>query len=386
MNGPRTVSGTPVGHLHGQRGRSFFWRRGRKGRLLKDLLSARRVTRKSGGAVFGAILALALLAILVPSSGTAPAKVYRIGRLSAGSPETGPRICPSKGNAFWQTWIEALRDRGYVQGRNLVLDCRYTEGQEERAIPFASELVNLKPDLIVAAGTNQVRAVKQATSTIPIVMHDVIEPVRRGLVASLARPGGNVTGVTDTAGVEIYAKYLQLLKGAVPTISRVAALRYPGALREATWVSEMNQELEAEARALGIVLQSYYVTVPEELEVAFVAMAKARSDALLLVPHPSWGPHIQHIIDLAARNRLPAMYPDKPNVERGGLMAYAVDWLDTARRIAEYSDRILKGAKPGELPVEQPTRFMLILNLKTAKALGLTIPPTFLIQAEEVIR
>jgi putative tryptophan/tyrosine transport system substrate-binding protein len=337
-------------------------------------------------AVLGAILVLVLLAVAVLYLGQQPAKVYRIGRLGAGVPEIDPRICPSTGNAFWKTWIEALRERGYVQGRNLVLECRYTEGRDERAILFASELVDLKPDLIVAAGTNQVRAVKQATSSIPIVMHDVIEPVRRGLVASLARPGGNVTGVTDTAGVGIYAKYLQLLKEAVPTISRVAILRYSGSLREPAWTSEMNKEIEAEARALGVVLQSYYVTVPEELGAAFAAMTKARSDALLLVPHPSWGPHIQQIVDLAARSRLPAMYPDKPNVERGGLMAYAVDWLDTARRLAVYVDRILKGAKPGDLPVEQPTKFMLILNLKTAKTLGLTIPPTLLIQADEVIR
>jgi putative tryptophan/tyrosine transport system substrate-binding protein len=353
---------------------------------MKDRFRVKRVTLASGGAVLSAILALALLVIPVASLGQQPGKVYRIGRLSAGSPGTDPRSCPSKGNAFWQTWIEALRGRGYVQGRNLVLACRYTEGREERAIPFASELVNLKPDLIVAAGTNQVRTVKQATSTIPIVMHDVIEPVRRGLVATLARPGGNVTGVTDTAGVEIYAKYLQLLKEAVPTLSRVATLRYSGALADPIWASEMNKEMEAEARALGIVLKSYYVTVPEELEDAFVAMAKARSDALLLVPHPFWGTQIQQIVDLAARNRLPAMYPDKPNAERGGLMAYAVDWLDTARSVAEYTDRIFKGAKPGDLPVEQPTKFMLILNLKTAKAIGLTIPKTLLLQADEVIR
>jgi putative ABC transport system substrate-binding protein len=337
-------------------------------------------------AVLTVSLALTLLAAPVPSPGQQSAKVYRIGRLAAGRAEIDPRICPATGNAFWQTWIEALRERGYVQGRNLVLDCRYTEGREERAIPFASELVNLKPDLIVASGTNQVRAAKQATSTIPIVMHDVIEPVKRGLVASLARPGANVTGVTDTAGVGIYAKYLQFLKEAVPTISRVAALRYSGTLREPAWANEMNREIEAEARALGVVLQSYYVTVPDELGAAFAAMTKARAEALLVVPHPFLSAHVQRIVDLAAQSRLPAMYPDKPNVEIGGLMAYAVDWLDTARRVATYVDRILKGAKPGDLPVEQPTKFELIINLKTAKALGLTIPPTLLLQADEVIR
>jgi len=279
-----------------------------------------------------------------------------------------------------------MQGRGYTLGQNLILECRYTEGREERAITFASELVNLKPDLILASGTSQVRAVKQATTSIPIVMFDVIEPVRRGLVASLARPGSNVTGVTDTAGVGIYAKFLQLLKEAVPTISRVAVLRYGGALREPGWMSEVNKEIEAEARALGVVLRPYYVTAPEELEDVFVAMTKARSDAFLLVPHPYWGIHIQRIVDFAARSRLPAMYPDKWNVEAGGLMAYAVDNLDTARRLAAYVDRIFKGAKPGDLPVEQPTKFILCLNLKTAKAFGLTIPPALLIQAEEVIR
>jgi putative ABC transport system substrate-binding protein len=337
-------------------------------------------------AVLTVSLALTLLAAPVPSPGQQSAKVYRIGRLAAGRAEIDPRICPATGNAFWQTWIEALRERGYVQGRNLVLDCRYTEGREERAIPFASELVSLAPDLIVASGTNQVRAAKQATSTIPIVMLSVIEPVSRGLVASLARPGGNVTGVTDTAGVGIYAKYLQFLKEAVPTISRVAALRYSGTLREPAWANEMNREIEAEARALGVVLQSYYVTVPDELGPAFAALTKARAEALLVVPHPFLSAHVQRIVDLAAQSRLPAMYPDKPNVEIGGLMAYAVDWLDTARRVATYVDRILKGAKPGDLPVEQPTKFELIINLKTAKALGLTIPPTLLLQADEVIR
>jgi putative tryptophan/tyrosine transport system substrate-binding protein len=344
------------------------------------------VAVKPGLAILSVSLFLVLLAVVVFSPGQRPAKVYRIGRLTSGHPEIDSRTCPSKGNAFWKTWIEALREHGYVQGRNLVLECRYTDGREERAALFASELVNLKPDLVVAAGTNQVRAVKQATSSIPIVMHDVIEPVRRGLVASLARPGGNVTGVTDTAGVEIYAKYLQFLKEAVPTISRVAVLRYSTALQEPAWASEMNKAIETEAQALGVVLRSYYVKVPEDVENAFIAMAKAKTDAFLVVPHPSWGTHIPRIVDLAAQNRLPAMYPDKPHVDIGGLMAYTVDWLGTARRVAEFADRILKGAKPGDLPVEQPTKFQLIINLKTAKALGVTIPPTLLIQADEVIR
>jgi ABC-type uncharacterized transport system substrate-binding protein len=157
-------------------------------------------------------------------------------------------------------------------------------------------------------------------------------------------------------------------------------------LSEPAWASETNKEMDTAARALGVVLQSYSARPPEELEGAFTAMIKARSDALLVVPNPSWAPHIQRIVDLAARNRLPAMYPDKWNVEAGGFMTYAVDWLGNARRLAEYADRIFNGAKPGDLPIEQPTKFDLIINLKTANALGLTIPRTLLLQADEVIR
>jgi putative ABC transport system substrate-binding protein len=282
--------------------------------------------------------------------------------------------------------VEGLRERGYVQGRNLVLECRYTEGRDERAAALASELVSLKPDLIVASGTNQVRAVKQASSAIPIVMHSVIEPVKRGLVASLARPGGNVTGLTDTAGVEIYGKYLQLLKEAVPTATRVAALRYSRTPPEPNFVKDTHGEIEAEARRLEVTVEFYRVREPEELEGVFAAMTKARAEALLVVPHPLFAAHEQRIVDLAARSKLPAIYPDRSTVEAGGLMAYAVDYLNVPRRLAEYADRILKGANPGDLPIEQPSTFLLILNLKTAKALGLTFPSTLLLQADEQIR
>jgi len=369
MNGSRTASCAPVGHVHGLRGRSFFG-----------------VAAKPTEGVLGVILALALLATPEPSSGQQPGKVYRIGWLSTARYEPPPQNCPLKGSPYWQAWVEGLRERGYIQGQNLVIECRYTEGRDERAPAFAAELVNLKVDLLVADGTNQVRAARQATSTIPIVMLGVIEPVRRGLVASLARPGGNVTGLTDTAGVEIYGKYLQLLKEAVPKVSRVAALGYSRALRELDWERETERELKAEARALGVTLQPYRVRDPEELVGAFSAMVKARAEALLVVPHPVFATHAQRIVDLAAQSRLPAMYPDRVHIESGGLMSYTMNEPDTARRLAAYVDRILKGAKPGDLPVEQPTKFELIINLKTAKALGLTIPPTVLIQAEEVIR
>jgi putative ABC transport system substrate-binding protein len=331
-------------------------------------------------------LALGLFAAPALSNAQPPAKVYRIGWFQTGKYGPDERTCPSKGNSFWQAWVEGLRERGYVLGRNLVLECRYTDGRDERAAALASELLSLKPDLIVAGGTNQVRAVKQVSTAIPIVMHSVIEPVKRGLVASLARPGGNVTGLTDSAGVEIYGKYLQLLKEAVPTVSRVAALRYSGTLPETNFVRDTHGEIEAEARRLDVTVEFYGVREPEELEGVFAAMTKARAEALLVVPHPLFAVYEKRLVDLAARSKLPAMYPDRSNVEAGGLMAYAVGYFDVPRRLAEYADRILKGANPGDLPVEQPTKFQLIINLKTAKALGLTIPPTLLLQADEVIR
>ena len=370
MNGPWTASRAPAGHRSGLRGRLLLG-----------------VAVKPCGALLGAILALAFLASPVPSPGEQPAKVYRMGWLASGrSPKAvSPENCPLKGSLFWQTWVQEMRQRGYIHGQNLVVECQYTEGRDERAPALAAELVSRKVDLIVAIGTNQVRAAKQATSTIPIVMRGVIDPVGRGLVASLAHPGGNVTGLADDAGLEILGKYLDLLTEAVPTASRIATLRPPSLSGEPpslAWASM----LETEARALGVTLQSYRVRGPEELEGAFAGMTKARAEALLVVPHPLFGAHAQRIVDLAAQSRLPAMYPDGEHVTLGGLMAYAVDELDMMRRLGPYVDRILKGANPGDLPVEQPTRFLLILNLKTAKALGLTIPRALLMQADEVIR
>jgi len=369
MNGPRTASTAPVGHPAGWRGR---------------VVCGGAIT--PGDAVLSALLALALLAIPLPSPGQQPATVYRIGWLVGGrSPKDAtPQNCPRKGNPLWQAWVQGLRERGYTHGQNLLVECRWTEGRDERAPALAAELVHLKVDLIVAANTNQVRAAKQATNTIPIVMRSVIDPVRRGLVGSLAHPGGNVTGLADDAGLEILGRYLQLLTEAVPTAARIAALRSPGTAGDPALL--WGSLLETEARALGVTLQSYRVRDPEELAGAFAAMTEARAEALLVVPSPFFVVHRHRIVALAAQHRLPAMYPDRGDVVAGGLMAYAVDERETAGRLAAYVDRILQGAKPGELPVEQPTKFTLILNLTTAKALGLTIPPTLLIQAEEVIR
>jgi putative ABC transport system substrate-binding protein len=356
----------------------------RRGRATEDLKKTKDVTVKSSQAFLTVILAFALLAVPVSSPGQQPGKVYRIGWLAGARSET-PRECRKKGTPFWQAWLGTLRERGYVDGENLVIECRYTDGRDERAALLAAELVSLKVDLIVAGLTNQVWAAKQATGTVPIVMWGVIDPVGRGLVSSLARPGGNVTGLTDLPGAEILEKYLQLLTEAVPKASRVAVLRDLGA-RGVPSIPLVEQTLQAEARALRVTLQSYHVRDPEELEGVFSAMTKARAETLLVVPSPFFTTHAKRIVDLAAQSRLPAMYPDKAHVEIGGFMAYVMNYSDIPQRLAEYVARILKGAKPGDLPVEQPTEFKLVINLKTAKALGLTIPPTLLIQAEEVIR
>jgi len=364
----------------------MLWRSAWKGRGTNDLQKGKDVAMKPRAVVLSVILAL--LAVPVCSPGQQPTKVYRIGYLSdaegTAPTDTSPQHCPLKGGPYWQAFVAGLRERGYIPGQNLIIECRWTEGRDERAPALAAELVSLKVDLLVALGTNQVRAAKQATSTLPIVMLGVINPVERGLVTSLAQPGGNVTGLTDTVGTQIGGKYLQLLTEAVPTASRVAVLLHPSGPQ--TPPSGTLRETQAAARALGVTLQSYEVREPEELEGAFTAMTKARAEALLVDPHPFFDVHNQRIVDLAARSRLPAMYPGRGYVEAGGLLAYGVNEPAIRRRIGLYVDKIFKGAKPGDLPVEQPTTFELIINLKTAKALGLTIPPMLLIQAEEVIR
>ena len=329
-------------------------------------------------------VALALLAAPTPSHAQEPAKIYRIGYLGTSLAPTDktPQNCPLKGSPYYQAWVVGLRERGYIPGQNLVIECRWTEGREERAPALAAELVSLKPDLIVAVGTNQVQAAKQATSTLPIVMGGVIDPVGRGLVASLAHPGGNVTGSSVTVGVEIEGKRLQLLKEAVPTVSRVAVLVHTGGPPEPL----IEREREAAARALGLTLQSFDFRAPEELEGAFTAMTKARAEALYVAPRPFILAIVQRIVDLAAQSRLPAMYPIREAVPAGGLLAYDVNQPDIFRRLGVYVDKIFKGANPGDLPVEQPTKFELVINLKTAKALGLTIPPSLLMRADEVIQ
>jgi putative ABC transport system substrate-binding protein len=340
---------------------------------------------KAGEVALSVVLALTLLAAQLPADAQQPGKVYRIGFLgtAAAGYETTPHHCPMKGSPYWQAFLEGLREYGYLPGQNLVIECRWTEGQAERAPALAAELVSLQPDLIVANTTANVLAAKQATRTIPIVMMGTIDPVGRGVIASLAHPGGNVTGPTDDVGPSLAGKYLQLLKEAIPRVARVAVLVHQTNPLEPP--SAYLSETQAAARPLDVTLQAFTVQAPGEIEGAFAAIIRARAEALLVLPHPAFALHAQRIVALAAQSRLPAMYFQKAHAEAGGLMAYAPDRVAIWRRLGYYVDKILKGANPGNLPVEQPTKFDLLINLKTAKAFGLTIPQSLLMRADEVI-
>jgi putative ABC transport system substrate-binding protein len=332
-----------------------------------------------------AMFAIGVLAVPLTSSAQQPPKVYRIGflgNINSFPADSDQRDCPTKGSLSWQALVDGLRQRGYVQSQNLIIECRWTGGRPERATALATDLVRLDVDLLLAFTTLNVRAAKEATSAVPIVMLGIVDPVGKGLVASLARPGGNVTGLADDAGKEIAGKYLQLLKEAVPQISRVAVLQYLFDPPE----SVFGADLEAAARALKVTLQIYDLREPEKLDGAFAAMAKARAEALLVLPHPFMWDHRRRIVDLAAQSQLPAVYPGREMVEVGGLLAYDGLRPDRWRSIGQYVDKIFKGAKPGDLPIEQPTTFALIINLKTAKSLGLTIPPSLLQRADVVIQ
>jgi putative ABC transport system substrate-binding protein len=328
----------------------------------------------------GCIVTITLSLLTAPLAAHAqqPTKVARIGYLVTGgldSPETRILL-----DAFRQ----GLRERGYVEGQNLVIEYRAADGQLERFPALAAELVQLQPEVIVAQGTPAARAAQQATSTVPIVTPVMGDPVGDGLVASLARPGGNITGLTFL-GPELVAKRLELLKEALPRVSRVAALWHPGAYAERT-PSAMVQETEAAARTLGMQLQRVEVRGPDELDRAFSTMTRERAEALIVLPSAMLYNERRRLVDLAARHRLPAMYQAREMVELGGLIAYGASIPDLIRRSATHVDKILKGAKPADLPVEQPTTFELVVNLKTAEALGVTVPRTLLFQATEVIR
>jgi len=305
------------------------------------------------------------------------AKVTRIGFLATGaldSPEQKAMI-----DAFRQ----GLNERGYVEGQNVVIDYRTADGKIERYPNLASELVALDVDVILASNTPAARASKQATTTIPIVVPVMGDPVRDGLVASLGRPGGNITGMTFL-GPELASKRLELLAQALPGISRVAALWHPGAYGQST-MDEMMRRVEAAAGALRLQLQFLEVGEPAELERAFDKAAAARADALIVLPSPMLFVERRHIVDLAVKHRLPLIAMAREFAELGGLMAYGASLRDLFRGASVYVDAILHGKAPADLPVQQPTKFELVLNLKTARVLGLDLSPTLLALADEVI-
>ena len=282
-----------------------------------------------------------------------------------------------------EAFRQGLRDLGYVEGRNLVVEYRDAERKLERLPTLAAELVALKVDLIVAPTTLAARAAKQATETISIVFATVADPVASGLVTSLARPGGNVTGLSSLAP-ELVGKRLEQLKQAVPGVSQVAVLWEPGGLGERT-ERDMLKAADVTALALGVRLQVVEARGPADFDRAFSEMTRARTGALAVLPSNMFGNERRRLLDLAAKDRLPAVYDRREFVDAGGLMAYGANVADLYRRAATYVDKILKGAKPADLPVEQPTKFELVINLKTARALGLTIPPS-LLQLAEVIQ
>jgi len=299
------------------------------------------------------------------------AKVPRIGFLSPGS--------LSSVTGRYEAFRQGLRELGYVEGKNIIIEPRYAEGKVDRLPPLAAELVRLKVDIIVTVTTPGVLAAKKATETIPIVFAGVGDPVRGGLVTSLARPGGNITGLSILSP-ELDGKRLELLKETAPKIIRIAYLWNPVA--PGTGLKGM----EVAAPALGLQLQSLEVRRANDFDSAFEAIIRERAHALTAAAHPVINDHRKRIVDFAAKNKLPAIYTDSEFVDTGGLMFYGVNFAHLYRRAATYVDKILKGTKPADLPVEQPTKFEFVINLKAAKQIGLTIPPNVLVRADKVIR
>ena len=318
------------------------------------------------------MLTLGLLAMPLAAAARPAGQMPRLGVLAPGTPP--------------QPWVEilrqGLRDLGYVESQNLIIEPRYAEGRDERLPELAAELVRLPVDIIVAGGSTAIRAAQDATRTIPIVMAAAGDPVGTGLITSLARPGGNITGVS-LLSAELPGKRLEILKEAVSQSTRIAVLMNPtnpGSARQLRNLTEAS-------RALGLHLHAVELRRPEELDGAFAAMTREQVDALFVMDEPLLMNSLRaQIADFAAKSKVPAIYGWRAYVDAGGLLAYGPRLPDVIRRAAVYVDKILKGAKPGDLPVEQPTTFELIINLKAAKALGLTIPSTLLFQADEVIQ
>ena len=301
-------------------------------------------------------------------------RVYRIGYLSAPSRASVEGVV--------QAFLRALRELGWVEGQNLIIEYRWAEGKTERLPELAAELVQAKVELIVAPASIAALAAKGATSSIPVVMIFPTDPVALGLVASLSRPGGNVTGTATAHSTELYGKQLQILKEIVPNASRIARLFDPTERSQAAEI----KAVDSAAQSLNVRLQHVSTSGPDDFEKAFAAMANEKAEALLVSHNAVLMVHRARVAELAVKYRLPTMCQTREVVDAGGLMAYSVNMSDFIGRSATYVDKILKGAKPGDLPVEQPTKFELVINLKTAKALGLTISKDMLLRADEVIR
>ncbi len=325
--------------------------------------------------MLGLIAALTLgpFGLPIPSSAQTPPKIPRVGYVGA-STFTG-------GRHFIEALRQGLRELGYVEGQTIALELRWADGRYERLPELVAEMVHLKVDVLVVATTPGALAAKNATETIPIVMVSVGDPVESGLVNSLARPGGNLTGLSFM-NPELHGKRLQLLKEVLPKVSRIAVLTNPGnPIHALFW-----QETQVAARKLAVRLQALELRGPEDFEGAFRAATRGRTGGLLAFDDSLTTAYRNQIVALAARSRLPAMYGFREFPDAGGLMSYGTNIADLYRRAASFVDKILKGAKPADLPVEQPTRFELVVNLKTAKALRLTIPQSILIRADHVIQ
>ncbi len=318
--------------------------------------------------------AFGLLSIPLASEAQPAARVYRIGLLGGSSP-TDPN------GRVWEAFFQGLRELGYVEGQNILVEGRWYGEQPERLPSLAADLVRVKVEVIVAGTTPAPEAAQRATSTIPVVMASHPDPVGSGLAVSLAKPGKNVTGLSSLSP-ELVSKQLQLLKEVVPAISRAAVLWNPTAP-----VQRLNlKEAKVAARSLGIQLQFVEARVPGDFANAFLAMTKARAGGVVVLGGSVFFAERSQIAELAAQSRLPAIYPVREFVEAGGLMAYGSSIRESWRRAATYVDKILKGAKPGDLPIEQPATFELVINLRTAKTLRLTIPQSVLQRADQVIQ
>ena len=336
-------------------------------------LRPRRKARAAPIGTLGVIVVLTMLAAPIVIGAQPAGEVRRLGYLSNTSLAGSAHLL--------EAFRQGLRDLGWVEGQNIVIEYRWAEGRSDRLPGLADELVRLKVEVIAAPATPAALAAKNATKAIPIVLVSAADPVRIGLISSLARPGGNVTGASFDVGLEIFAKQLELLKETLPKVRQVAVLSNSGNPAQEVAVANV----KVAARALRLQLQLLPVSGPNEFDTAFGAMKNKHADAVLVLGDAMFNLHRAQLADLAAKNRVPSMYSFRDAVEAGGLMSYGPSLPDIFRRAATFVDKILKGAKPADLPVEQPTKFELVINMKTAKALDLAIPQSLLLRADQAL-